>query len=272
LVAKFYLCCQDCAEETMENKKLILVTNDDGYQADGFKSLIEAVRPLGEVYAVAPREAQSGMSHAITVKHPLRIHKIKEEEGLHVFVVNGTPVDCVKMAINQIMPRKPDLLVSGINHGSNSSTSILYSGTMGAALEGSINMIPSIGFSHIKYANDIDFAPSMKFSRMISEKVLANGLPKNICLNVNIPDADLNQISGVKICRQTMGYWREEFDKRVDPIGKEYFWLTGFYHNEEPEAEDTDEWALKHNYVSIVPVQTDFTSYETIKLIRKWDF
>jgi 5'-nucleotidase len=249
-----------------------LVTNDDGYQADGFKSLIEAMRPFGNIIAVAPREAQSGMSHAITVKQPLRVHKLREEEGLQVYVVAGTPVDCVKMAINQLMPRRPDLLVSGINHGSNSSASILYSGTMAAALEGSINMIPSIGFSHIKYSNDIDFNTSVKYSRIIAEKVLANGLPKNICLNVNFPDAEIQQIAGVKICRQTMGYWREEFDKRVDPIGKEYFWLTGFYHNEEPEAQDTDEWALKHNFVSIVPVQTDFTSYKTIKLISKWDF
>lgn len=256
----------------MESKKLILVTNDDGYQAEGFKSLIEAIRPLGNVIAVAPREAQSGMSHAITVKQPLRFHKIKDEEGLQIYIVNGTPVDCVKLAINQILPRRPDLLVSGINHGSNSSTSILYSGTMGAALEGSINMIPSIGFSHIKYSNDIDFNASVKFSRIISEKVLSNGLPKNICLNVNFPDVDIDDVSGVKICRQTVGYWREEFDKRVDPIGKEYFWLTGFYHNEEPDAQDTDEWALKHNFVSIVPVHSDLTSYETIKLISKWDF
>ena len=256
----------------MENKKLILVTNDDGYQAGGFKSLIEAVRHLGEVVAVAPWEAQSGMSHAITVKQPLRVHKIREENGLTVYAVNGTPVDCVKLAINQLMPRRPDLLVSGINHGSNSSTSILYSGTMGAALEGSINMIPSIGFSHICYSPDIDFGTSIKYSNLISQKVLENGLPKNICLNVNFPDAEIDNVAGIKVCRQTMGYWREEFDKRIDPIGKEYFWLTGFYHNEEPEAQDTDEWALKNNYVSIVPVQTDLTSYETIKLINKWDF
>ncbi len=256
----------------MKSNKLILVTNDDGYQAKGFKSLIEAVKPLGKIIAVAPLEAQSGMSHAITVKHPLRVNKIKEEENLSLYAVNGTPVDCVKIAINQLIQGKPDLLVSGINHGSNSSTSILYSGTMGAAIEGSINQIPSIGFSHISYSPDIDMGAAITFAGKISEKVLANGLPKNICLNVNFPDRLPHDIHGIKICRQTMGYWREEFDKRVDPIGKEYFWLTGYYHNDEPEAEDTDEWALKNNYISIVPVQTDLTSYETIKIISKWDF
>jgi 5'-nucleotidase len=212
------------------------------------------------------------MSHAITVKQPLRIHKIKEEKGLQIYSVNGTPVDCVKLAINQLVTAKPDLLVSGINHGSNSSTSILYSGTMAAALEGSINLIPSVGFSHISFRHDTNFDTSIKYSRQIAEKVLENGLPKNICLNVNIPDTTEETIAGIKICRQTIGYWREEFDKRIDPIGREYFWLTGFYHNEEPEAQDTDEWALKHNYISIVPVQSDFTSYETIKIISKWQF
>lgn len=256
----------------MENKKLILVTNDDGYQANGLKSLIQAVRPLGKVFVVAPIEAQSGMSHAITVKHPLRVTKIKETEEVSIFAVNGTPVDCVKLAINQLLPGKPDLLVSGINHGSNSSTSILYSGTMGAALEGSINQIPSIGFSHISYAHDIDLKTAVTFAQKIADKVLANGLPGNICLNVNFPDVEFSEIRGIKICRQTMGYWREEFDKRLDPIGREYYWLTGFYHNDEPDADDTDEWALKNNYISIVPVQTDLTSYSTIKQISKWEF
>ncbi|MBN2486974.1 MAG: 5'/3'-nucleotidase SurE [Bacteroidales bacterium] len=256
----------------MTGNKLILVTNDDGYQADGFNALIEAMLPLGDVVAVAPREAQSGMSHAITVKQPLRFHKIKHGERLQVYVVNGTPVDCVKIAINHILHRKPDLLVSGINHGSNSSTSILYSGTMGAALEGSINLIPSVGFSHIKYSNDIDFRAAAKYSAIIAERVLENGLPRKICLNVNFPDVEADNVAGIKICRQTMGYWREEFDRRIDPVGVEYFWLTGFYHNEEPEASDTDEWALKHNYVSIVPVQSDLTSYETIKMLNKWNF
>ncbi len=255
----------------MKNEKLILVTNDDGYDARGFNALIEAVRPLGKVIAVAPLEPQSGMSHAITVKHPLRIRKVEDNNGLEIYGINGTPADCVKLSINQILPKKPDLLVSGINHGSNSSTSILYSGTMGAALEGSINHIDSVGFSHISYGNDTDFSASIHFSRIISQKVLENGLPTNTCLNVNFPYGGKDSIKGIKTCRQTMGQWREEFDKRTDPVGKEYFWLTGQYHNFEPEAEDTDEWALKNGYVSIVPVQTDLTSYKSINIIKKWE-
>jgi 5'-nucleotidase len=256
----------------MGSKKLILVTNDDGFEAKGITALIEAMKPLGDIIVVAPDEAQSGMSHAITVKHPLRIKEVSKQDGLSVYAVNGTPVDCVKLAINQILDRKPDILVSGINHGSNSSTSILYSGTMGAALEGSVNLIPSIGFSHTIYNHDSDLNASKYFAHQITAKVLENGLPKNICLNVNIPEGDYNDILGIKICRQTMGHWKEEFDKRIDPVGREYFWLTGQYHNHEPEATDTDEWALKNKYISIVPVHTDLTSYETIRIINKWDF
>lgn len=255
----------------MEREKLILVTNDDGYQAKGFKSLIEAVRPLGNIIAIAPLEPQSGMSHAITVKHPLRIKTIKKEPGLIIYGVNGTPVDCVKLAVNQILDSKPDLLVSGINHGSNSSTSILYSGTMGAALEGSIHHIPSIGFSLLSYDHDADFSGSIHYAREIAGKVLQDDLPSNICLNVNFPYSATREIKGIKACRQTIGFWREEFDQRKDPVGNEYFWLTGSYHNVEPDAEDTDEYALANNYVSVVPVQTDLTRYESLKQINKWN-
>ncbi len=256
----------------MDQKKLILVTNDDGVNASGIKALTEAVRHLGKVIVVAPEEPQSGMSHAITVKQPLRIREVREEEDLKILAVNGTPVDCVKLAINQILKQKPDLLVSGINHGSNSSTSVLYSGTMGAALEGGINRIPSIGFSHTDYAHDSDLEAATVYARQIAMKVLDEGLPINTCLNVNIPEGNYNTILGIKVCRQTMGFWKEEFDKRTDPMGKEYFWLTGEYFNHEPEAKDTDEWALKNKYVSIVPVHTDLTSYETVRILNKWDF
>lgn len=253
-----------------EKEKLILVTNDDGYQAKGFNSLIESVRHLGRIIAIAPLEPQSGMSHAITVKHPLRVKKIKDEPGLEMYNVNGTPVDCVKLAINQILKEKPDMLVSGINHGSNSSSSILYSGTMGAALEGCLNHIPSVGFSHTSYDQDSDFTGSIHYASLIAQKVLEEGLPDNVCLNVNFPADNQKSIKGVKVCRQTLGFWREEFDRRLDPIGKEYFWLTGHYHNSEPDAVDTDEWALNNNYVAVVPVKTDLTSYESINLINKW--
>lgn len=255
----------------MTNDKLILVTNDDGLDSLGIASLVEAMETLGKVVVVAPAEPQSGMSQAITVKHPLRISKSKLN-GAVSYAVNGTPTDCVKLAFNQLLTRKPDLLVSGINHGSNSSTSVLYSGTMGAALEGCVNGIPSIGFSLISYDPKANFNPAKKFTRKIAARILQQGLPLHTCLNVNIPDVSEDKIKGIRICRQTMGLWKEEFDKRTDPSGNEYYWLTGKYFNHEPEAADTDEWALKNNYIAIVPMQTDLTSYSSIDLIKEWDF
>lgn len=254
-----------------KNEKLILVTNDDGLDAKGLVSLTEAVEPLGKIIVVAPMEPQSGMSQAITVKHPLRVRKA-QLNGCESFAINGTPTDCVKLAFNQLLPRKPDLLVSGINHGSNSSTSVLYSGTLGAALEGSVNNIPSIGFSLISYEPNADFKAAIHYANKIVARVLENGLPQNICLNVNIPDAPIQDIRGIKICRQTIGYWQEEFDKRTDPAGQVYYWLTGEYYNTEPQAEDTDEWALKNNYIAIVPMRIDLTSYSTMDQLKKWEF
>jgi 5'-nucleotidase len=255
----------------MKNEKLILVTNDDGLHAKGIASLVEAVEPLGTVIVVAPGESQSGMSQAITVKHPLRARK-SQLNGCESFAVNGTPTDCVKLAFNQLLPRKPDLLVSGINHGSNSSTSVLYSGTLGAALEGSINGIPSIGFSLMSYDPDADFGVAKKYARRIAQEVLNNGLPKYTCLNVNIPNLPEDKIQGIRICRQTIGYWKEEFDKRTDPQGREYYWLTGQYFNTEPDAVDSDEWALKNNYIAVVPLRIDLTCYSTMELIKNWKF
>lgn len=257
-----------------ENKKnpLILVTNDDGMEAKGLHALIDVVRQLGKVVVVAPADPQSGMSHAITVKVPLRITKVTEDKDLVIYKCYGTPVDCVKMAFNHLLTEKPDLLVSGINHGSNASTSVFYSGTMGAALEGCINEITSIGFSLLNVDHNADFTTARYFVDAITRKVLANGLPRTVCLNVNIPDVERDKIAGIKICRQNRGYWREEFDKRTDPAGKHYFWLTGYFHNTEPEATDTDEWALNRQYVSIVPLHTDLTCHETLESIKNWDF
>jgi 5'-nucleotidase len=255
----------------MKKDKLILVTNDDGLHAKGIASLVEAMEPLGEVIVVAPVESQSGMSQAITVKHPLRARKA-QLNGCISYAVNGTPTDCVKLAFNQLLPRKPDLLVSGINHGSNSSTSVLYSGTLGAAQEGSINGIASIGFSLISFDPDADFNIAKTFARRIAQKVLENGLPKFTCLNVNIPDIPGNELKGIRICRQTIGYWQEEFDRRTDPAGRDYYWLTGEYFNTEPDATDTDEWALKNNYIAVVPLHIDLTCYSTMKLIKNWKF
>jgi 5'-nucleotidase len=255
-----------------QKKPIILVTNDDGVEAKGLKALIEAVRPLGKVIVVAPADPQSGMSHAITVKVPLRITKLLDENDLSIYKCHGTPVDCVKLAFNHLLPKKPDLLVSGINHGSNASTSVFYSGTMGAALEGCINEITSIGFSLLNLDHDADFTTARYFVDIIARQVLQNGLPKTVCLNVNIPDLEIQEIAGIKICRQTRGFWREEFDKRTDPAGKHYYWLTGLFHNIEPEATDTDEWALSNSFVSIVPLHTDLTSYDTLTTLNKWSF
>jgi 5'-nucleotidase len=251
--------------------KLILITNDDGIEAKGIVSLTEAVAQLGKIVVAAPVDSQSGMSQAITVKHPLRIKK-SHLNGIERYGINGTPTDCVKLAINQLLPRKPDLLVSGINHGSNSSTSVLYSGTLGAALEGCINGIASIGFSLMSWESDADFSTAKKYAHRIASKVIENGLPKNTCLNINIPAVSEDQIRGIRVCRQTIGFWQEEFEKRTDPGGRDYFWLTGKYHNTEPDAEDTDEWALKNNYIAVVPIRIDLTCYSTIELIKNWKF
>lgn len=259
------------SEALKTGKPLILVTNDDGLEAKGLKELVEVVRPLGRVIVVAPSEAQSGMSHAITVKSPLRVKKMHEEPDLLMYKCNGTPVDCVKMACNQLLKEKPFLLVSGINHGSNSSTSVFYSGTLGATLEGCINEIPSIGFSLLSLDSDADFTASKSIAGRIVRKVMENGLPLSVCLNVNIPNGSMEEIKGIKVCRQNRGFWREEFDRRTDPAGRHYFWLTGYYHNSEPEAGDTDEWALRNNFVSVVPLQTDLTAHTMMDKIRKWD-
>lgn len=255
-----------------QNKPLILVTNDDGVEAKGLQAMIEAIRPLGSVVVVAPADPQSGMSHAITVKVPLRITKLRDEEDLTVYRCYGTPVDCVKMALNHLLPKKPDLLLSGINHGSNSAASVFYSGTMGAALEGCINEIMSIGYSLLNLDHDADFSTAQYYVDIITRMVLKNGLPKTVCLNVNIPDVAREKITGIKICRQNKGFWREEFDQRIDPAGKHYFWLTGVFHNTEPQATDTDEWALNNNFVSVVPLKTDLTCHDSLNVLNTWNF
>jgi 5'-nucleotidase len=254
------------------NQKLLLVTNDDGIEAKGLMELVDTVKKFGKVVVVAPAEPQSAMSHAITVKVPLRIKKVMEEENVAMYKCNGTPVDCVKMAFNHILQSRPDLLLSGINHGSNSATSVFYSGTMGAALEGCINEVPSIGFSLLNLDHDADFNASKLYINRIVGMVLENGLPPDVCLNVNIPDVPESQIRGIKICRQNKGYWKQEYEKRTDPHGRNYFWLTGTFHNTEPGATDTDEWALGQNFVSIVPQHIDMTCYKTLTSLESWNF
>lgn len=250
------------------NKPLILVTNDDGINAPGLKALTELAKNLGDVISVAPDEGRSGMSHAITIKYPLRVNKIREEDGYVSYSCSGTPADCVKIAINQIMDRKPDILLSGINHGSNSSISVVYSGTMAAAIEGGLHGVPSIGLSVTDYSSRPDFSTSLLYGEKIIKNTLLKGLPGGVCLNVNFPRLSPGEINGIRICRQARGLWIEEFDKRTDPHRRDYYWLTGYFENYEPEAEDTDEWALKNQYVSVVPVRTDFSDLNAMDQLR----
>ena len=254
---------------TKTDRPLILVTNDDGVHASGMAALIDAVSEFGDVVAVAPQVSQSGMSHALTLKMPLRLKKIKSANAITIYELNGTPVDCVKMAFDKILPCMPSLLVSGINHGQNSSISSIYSGTVAAAREGAINAIPSIAFSNTNYADDADFHFMKKYVKQIVHNVLENGLNKGTFLNVNVPHLDPSKIKGIKICRQAEGVWVEEFDQRTDPMGTNYYWLTGYFNNAEPDNEDTDEWLLKNNYVTIVPLKFENCDQQQVQDLKK---
>jgi 5'-nucleotidase len=228
---------------------------------------------FGDVVVVAPDSPQSGKSHAITLEETIRCDKVKIDNGPQIeYSCSGTPVDCVKLALNKLLDRKPDLCVSGINHGSNSSINVIYSGTMSAAIEGALDGIPSIGFSLLDYSKDADFSESTAFIRLITKQVLKNGLNDGICLNVNIPKS-INQqkIRGIRVCRQAKANWVEEFEERTDPKGRSYYWLTGKFINYD-KADDTDEWALANQYVSVVPVQFDVTSHPSLASIKKLFF
>lgn len=253
----------------MTKKPLILVTNDDGVTAPGIKALISAMKPLGDVVVVAPDSPQSGMGHAITVNSTLYLEKL--DNGVPTYACSGTPTDCVKIAINQILKRKPDLCVSGINHGSNSSINVIYSGTMSAAIEAGIEGIPSIGFSLLDYSWNANFDAAAKYAKKIAATVIKNGLSENLILNVNIPNVSEKDIKGIKVSRQAKANWVEEFDKRINPMGREYYWLTGKFVNLD-KGEDTDEWALANNYISVVPVQFDLTAHHYIQTLNSWDF
>ncbi len=254
-----------------KERPLILVTNDDGINAPGIRALIEVMNELGDVFVVAPDSPQSGMGHAITVNDAIYFNVIKSKEGepQKEFSSSGTPVDCVKLAISEIIKRKPDLCVSGINHGSNSSINVIYSGTMSAAVEAGTLGIPSIGFSLLDFSVDANFEPAKKFVKQITQETLKNGLPKGVVLNVNIPKLNATEIRGIKVCRQANAHWQERFDKRTNPVGRDYFWLTGIFVNED-EGEDTDEWALENGYVSVVPVQFDLTAHHVIDELNTW--
>ena len=253
-------------------KPLILVTNDDGINAPGIRCLIDVMSEIGEVIVVAPDSPQSGMGHAITINSTLHCSKISPKSSKRLeYSCSGTPADCVKLAVNELMPRKPDLCVSGINHGSNSSINVIYSGTMSAAIEAGIEGIPAIGFSLLDYRWNANFSDSKKFIKKITLNALKNKIPKDVVLNVNIPTLKESEIRGIKICRQAKSYWVEEFDKRKNPLGQEYYWLTGKF-NDKDKGEDTDEWALKNGFISIVPVEFDLTAHSAIKALNQWNF
>ena len=255
----------------MKTKPLILVTNDDGITAPGLRNLIEVMNEIGEVVVVAPDSPQSGMGHAITINSTLYCDKIKVTDGPQLeYSCSGTPADCVKLAINELLDKKPDLCVSGINHGSNSSINVIYSGTMSAAIEAGIEGVPAIGFSLLDFKWNANFKPLKEYIKKISLEALKKGIPKDVVLNVNFPLLKNGKIKGMKICRQARAYWVEEFDKRTNPMGREYYWLTGTFINED-KGEDTDEWALNKGYISIVPTQFDLTAHHSLQQLNTWN-
>jgi len=251
-------------------KPLILITNDDGITAKGIRTLISIMNEIGEVVVVAPDSPQSAKGHAITINEPLYVKALSSSENSpQEYSCSGTPADCVKMARHEILKRRPDICVSGINHGSNASINVVYSGTMSAAIEAGIEGIPAIGFSLLDYDMDADFEPSVPYIKTIVQHVLKNGLPKGVVLNVNIPKLPKEAIKGIKVCRQANAHWEEKFDKRTTPMGKEYYWLTGDFINEDQRT-DTDEYALANGYISIVPTQFDLTAYDYIAQLNTW--
>lgn len=253
-----------------KNTPLILVTNDDGVLAPGIRALIAVMSEIGEVIVVAPDKPQSAMGHAITINSTLYLNKIsKENDSITEYSCSGTPVDCVKLAVNEILKRKPDLCVSGINHGSNSSINVIYSGTMSAAVEAGIEGIPAIGFSLSDYDWNADFESIKSFVRKITLEVVEKGLPEGVILNVNFPKLKKENIKGIKVCRQAKAMWVEKFDKRQTPQGKDYYWLAGEFVNQD-KGEDTDEWALDNGYISVVPVQFDLTAYHSMQQLNNW--
>ncbi len=249
----------------MAQKPLILVTNDDGITAPGIRHLVEFMSEIGEVMVVAPNSPQSGKGHAITINSTLTFEEIHNLEGeQRDFALSGTPVDCVKFALDKILPKKPDLVVSGINHGANSSINVIYSGTMSAAVEAGVEGLQSIGFSLQDFSWDADFMQAKDYIQQIVRDILENPMPKGVVLNVNIPKLKREEIKGVKVCRQADAKWEENFDERINPHGKKYFWLTGYFNNMD-DAEDADETALANGYITVVPVKFDLTAHEHVK-------
>ena len=253
----------------METKKpLILISNDDGYQAKGINELIRMVRDYGDVLVCAPDGPRSGQACAFSATVPLTLTLKHQESGVQIWACNGSPVDCVKMALAELCPRKPDLVIGGINHGDNASVNTHYSGTMGVTLEGCMKYIPSIAFSICDYRADADFTPLEPYIRKMTQQVLAEGLPQGVCMNVNFPV--VTTYKGVRICRMSRGTWLNEVTRCHHPRGYDYWWMVGHYRNDEPEAEDTDRWALDNGYVAITPTRVDVTAYEAMEELKKF--
>jgi len=257
-------------------RPLILISNDDGYEAKGINELIDMIRDLGDVLVCAPEGARSGMSCAFSATTPLLLTQRRKEQGVEVWSCNGTPTDCVKMALAELCPRKPDLVLGGINHGDNASVNTHYSGTMGVVMEGCMKYIPSVAYSLCDHRADADFEPLRPYVRQITSKVLAEGLPEGVCLNVNFPllssftsSNSETGYKGIKVCRMARGTWGSEVTKCHHPRGYDYWWMVGHYTNDEPQAEDTDNWALTHGYVAITPTRIDVTAYEAMEKIKK---
>lgn len=254
-------------------KPLLLVTNDDGITAPGLRMLVSIMKKIGDVIVVAPDSPQSGMGHAITLDSTLYSKKMKidlDTEGVTEYSCSGTPADCVKLALQELLHKKPDICVSGINHGSNSSINVIYSGTMSAAIEAGIEGIPAIGFSLCDYSWDADFSQAEDLVHKIVTQSLKHGIPKGTVLNVNIPKLQKSELKGIKICRQAKANWKEKFDKRTNPMGKDYYWLTGEFELLD-KGEDTDEWALANGYVSVVPTHFDLTAHHVIQELNTWE-
>ena len=250
-------------------RPLILISNDDGYSAKGINCLVDMLTDLADLVVCAPESACSGFSCAFSAVKPLQLTLREQRPSVQIWSCNGTPVDCVKMALAELVPRKPDMVIGGINHGDNASVNVHYSGTMGVTFEGCMKYIPSVAFSLCDNRPDADFEPLRPYIRDITQRVLSNGLPLGVCLNVNFPLVGTFQ--GVRVCRMAKGTWSQEVERRHHPRGYDYWWMTGTYNNDEPEADDTDNWALQHGYIAITPTQTDVTAYQAIDLIRSWN-
>ena len=267
----FLVILQANSVNSMKNDKpLSLISNDDGYEAKGINSLVEMIRDMADIIVCAPDSGRSGFSCAFTAVAPLTLTPRRQEEGLEVWSCSGTPVDCVKLALEELCrERRPQMVIGGINHGDNASVNAHYSGTMGVTLEGCMKYIPSVAFSLCTHDVFADFSPLRPLIRKIVAQVLEKGLPKGVCLNVNFPV--LEQFQGVKVCRMAPGTWSAETVKCHHPRGYDYWWMVGNYTDDNPEAEETDSWALRQGYVAITPTKIDVTAYEMIDQMQDWD-